>query len=423
MPTLPAMTLHSNDRPRPLEDVTVLDLTMALAGPYATLLLAGLGARVIKVEDPANGDSCRTNPPYLGASGAKLTRDEQDDISISELNRLRNKLGIGLNLKHPRSAEIFADLVRKSDILVENFTKGTLDRLGAGYERARQINPRIVYCSITGFGSRGETSSARAMDAIIQALSGLMMTAGSESDPPARIGVPLADLTAPMFAVIGVLAALHQAKRTGAGQHVDVSMLGAMTSLVACEHFDVLEKCGVPTRTGQTTPRLAPFGVYKTSDSYIAICAHTDKLAHALLKAIEHGDLIGDVRFNTRDQRVRNSAALDAVIEGWSQAKTTLLALDRLEQMGVPAAEVRDPTRAVSDPRVLSRKETVALLHPKFGAVDAAYGTGLPIGFSESIVGFDRPPPALGEDNDAVYGGILGYSPELIDELRQSGVI
>jgi CoA:oxalate CoA-transferase len=245
----------------PLEDLTVLDLTTALAGPFATLLLAGLGAKVIKIENPiGGGDSCRSNAPYLGASGGTLARQHEDDVSVSALNRLRNKVGITLNLKHPEARTVYADLINSADVIVENFSRGTLERLGVGYTFAKQVNPRIVCCSITGFGSEGDPGTGKAMDAIIQALSGVMMTSGSPGDPPVRIGVPFADLSAPLFGVIGVLAAIHHAQRTGFGQHVDVSMLGVMTMMVSGEPFDLLNRCGVPQRTGLTVPRLAPFG-------------------------------------------------------------------------------------------------------------------------------------------------------------------
>src|ERR1700683_434100 len=180
----------------PLEDLTVLDLTTALAGPFATLLLAGLGAKVIKIENPVSGgDTCRSNAPYLGSDGGTLARKHEDDVSVSALNRLRNKLGVTLNLKHPEARGIYADLVQTADVIVENFTRGTLDRLGAGYTFAQELNPRIVYCSITGFGSEGEPGTGKAMDAIIQALSGVMFTSGGPDDPPVRVGVPLADLS------------------------------------------------------------------------------------------------------------------------------------------------------------------------------------------------------------------------------------
>jgi len=408
----------------PLEDVTVLDLTTALAGPFATLLLAGLGAKVIKVENPVSGgDTCRSNAPYLGKDGGTLARQHQDDVSVSALNRLRNKLGVTLNLKHPESRSVYADLVKSADVIVENFSRGTLERLGVGYQFAQAINPRVVYCSITGFGSEGEAGTGKAMDTIIQALSGVMMTSGGPDDPPVRVGVPLADLAAPLFGVIGVLAAIHQAQRTGIGQHVDVSMLGVMTMMVAGEPFDLLERCGVAQRTGLTVPRLAPFGLYKTKDGYVSICAPMEVFAHALFEAIERPDLRTNPRFAERDARVVNVAELDAIIGAFTCSRTNAEVIAAMDQWGVPVAEVRNPEEAVRDPRVVSRGETVPLAHPKYGMVEDVYGMGMPIKFSKAEAGFDAPPPGLGEHNEAVYCGLLGYSAERLDELKTQRVI
>ncbi len=408
---------------KPLEGITVLDFTVALAGPFATLILAGLGAKVIKVENPAGGDSCRTNAPYLGADGPKLTRESEDDISVSALNRLRNKLGVTLNLKHPDARAVYADLVRRSDIVVENFSRGTLDKLGVGYDFAREVNPKVIYCSITGFGSTPDASPAKAMDAIVQALSGTMMTSGGPGDPPIRVGLPIGDLTAPLFGVIGILAALHQAEHTGQGQHIDVSMLGSLTTMVAVETFGLLERCGIPQRTGLTVPRLAPFGLYRTRDGYIAICAPQETFARSLFEAIGRAELSADPRFATRDARVENVRVLDAIIGDFTAQYTNAEAVSILERAGVPTAEVRNPDDAVKDPRVLARAETVRLEHPKYGAVDEVYGMGIPIQFSGATAGFDQPAPALGEHNEAVYGGILGYSSERLEHLKSNGVI
>lgn len=413
----------SNSLPRPLDGVTVLDMTVALAGPFATLLLAGLGARVIKIENPAAGDTCRSNAPYLGKNGATLTRENEDDISISALNRLRNKLGVTLNLKAPEAREVFADLVKNADVVVDNFSRGTLERLGVGYAYARDINPRIIYCSITGFGSAGDPGSGKAMDAIIQALSGVMLTSGKPDDPPVRVGVPFADLCAPLFGVIGVLAALHQVQSTGTGQHVDISMLGALTMMVACESYDILERCGVPLRTGQTVPRLAPFGVYPTQDGFIAVCAPTDLFAQSLFAAMGPPEFATDQRFATRDLRVRNSDELDVLVERFTRSMTTAQAIAKLDLAGVPSAEVRHPDAAMRDPQVIARRETVPLPHPKYGDVGDVYGMGMPIHFSGATAEFDRPAPALGEHNEAIYGRILGYSPEKIEALRSRKVI
>jgi CoA:oxalate CoA-transferase len=416
--------MPASEKPvRPLEDVTVLDLTMALAGPFATLLLAGLGARVIKIENPLSVDSCRENAPYLGRHGATLVRHHADDVSVSAINRLRNKQAITLNLKNPKSQAIFADLVRRADVIFENFSRGAMNRLGAGYAQAREINSRIVYCSLTGFGSEGEPGSGKAMDAIIQALSGFMMTSGGEGDAPVRVGVPMADMCAPLFGVIGVLAALMQARRTGVGQHVDVSMLGVMSMMVSGEPFDVLERFGVPQRTGLSVPRLAPFGTYRTRDGFVSICAPMEVFARKLFQAMGRSDLSEDPRFSTRDQRVVNVRELDIIVEGFTHSHTTLEVVRILEAAGVPAAEVRSTEQAVRDPRVVARGETVKLTHPKYGDVDDVYGMGMPLKFSASTVGFDQPPPSVGEHNDAIYQGLLGYSAERLAELRRDGVI
>lgn len=415
------------DRPlpkqSPLEDLTVLDLTVALAGPVATLLMAGLGARVIKIENPAGGDPSRENAPYFGLGGVKLARERADDISVTAYNRLRNKLGVTLNLKHPRAREVFADLARKADLVVENFAPGTLDELGVGYEAARRANPRIVYGSISGFGSDAGPGSPKALDTVIQALSGIMYVSGGENDPPVRVGLTIADLTAALFGVIGVLAAVHQARRTGIGQHVDVSMLGALTSFIAGEAYEAMEKCGESVRTGETVQRLAPFGVYPTKDGYLAICAYTDPFAHRLFEIMGQAKLANDERFRTRDARVRHYRELDAEIRRWTICETTARVIAKLNAAGIPAAEVRDPKVAVHDPRVVARSETVPLVHPQYGVADGICAMGLPIRFSEAIAGFDQPPPGLGEHNQRVYGDILEYDANRIAELRAQGVI
>jgi crotonobetainyl-CoA:carnitine CoA-transferase CaiB-like acyl-CoA transferase len=410
-------------RPKPLDGLTVVDLTIALAGPYATFLLAGLGARVIKVENPQQGDPCRANAPYIGRAGVTLTRASDDDLSASALNRLRGKLGTTLNLKHPQARDVFTDLLRHADVVVENFSAGTMDRLGVGYAYARQVNPRLVFCSLSGFGADKASSGAKAMDTIIQALSGVMMTSGDPADGPVRIGVPVADMAAPLFGVIGILAALQQRERTGTGQHVDVSMLGALTSMVAAEPFDLLERCGIPQRTGRMVPRLAPFGVYRARDGWIAICAPTETFAQALFAAMGRNDVAGDPRFATRDARVANVEDLNALVEGFTASHPAADLIDLFDRHGVPAAEVRSPRDAVRDPRVLRRGETVWLTHPQHGEVEDTIGMGVPILFSESVTGFDRPAPAMGEHNDLVYRGMLGYSPQQIAALSADGVI
>jgi CoA:oxalate CoA-transferase len=365
---------------RPLRGMVVLDLTNALAGPYATLLLAGLGARVIKVENPRRGgDPARNNSPYLTTDGLSVTRRQPADMSVSMLVRGRGKESVTLDLRDPRGHAVLADLVRRADILVENYSAGVTHRLGIDDAWARSLNPRIVYTSISGFGSEGGPGTGKAMDTIIQALSGVMMTSGGPGEPPVRLGLPVADLLAPLYAVIGTVAAALQAERTGVGQHVDVSMLGALTSLVACEPFDAFEQVGLPLRTGATVPRLAPFGLFRARDGWFALCAPVDPFAHGVLRAMGRADLLTDPRFAGRDGRVAHADELHALIADWAGERELSEVLAALEAAGAPAAEVRDPSSAVRDPLVLSRGEVVRLSDPAdVGGVEL-YGSGIPI--------------------------------------------
>jgi crotonobetainyl-CoA:carnitine CoA-transferase CaiB-like acyl-CoA transferase len=407
----------------PLTGLTVLDLTLALAGPFASFLLAGLGARVIKIENPESPDPCRQNPPYLGRDGVSLGRTRPDDVSVSALNRLRGKYGITLNLKQPGARGVFADLLRQADIVVENFSAGTLERLGVGYSFSRSINPRVIYCSVSGFGATQAPGTGKAMDNIIQALSGLMMTSGTPDDPPVRVGVPVADLVAPVFGVVGILAALRQRDASGVGQHVDVSMLGVLTALVAAEPFDLLEACGLPQRTGRVVPRLTPFGVYESADGHVAICAPTDQFARGVFAAIGHPEFEGDPRFATRDARVAHVDEMNAQIEAFTRTVPTSELLPLLERHNVPAADVRSPRDAVRDPRVLARGETMPLEHPECGRVADVVGMGVPITFSEARPACLRPAPSVGQDNALVYGEWLGYGRAGVEKLQAAGVI
>ena len=409
---------------KPLEGVTVLDLTVALAGPYATLLLAGLGATVIKVENPdRGGDTSRNNAPYVGAAGISLAREADQDMSVAMLERGRNKLSMTLNLKHPGAREVFGELVRHADVVVENYPAGTADRLGVGYAFCSAVNERIIYTAISGFGATGARRAQKGMDTIFQAMSGLMTVSGSDGDPPVRSGIPFGDMTGPLFAVIGTLAALHHRGRTGLGQFVDVSLLGALASVVATEPFDKLEELGIPTRTGNSVPRLAPFGIFKTIDGHIALCAPLDRMTRGVFTAMGRPELAEDERFSSRDRRVRNWRELHALIDAWAGAQTTEEAVNLLQAAGTPAAPVRAPHEAVRDPELLARGETMQLVHPRFGPVDDLIGSGFPIGFSSAHVGYEQPSPYLGEHNEFILRGMLGRDDDEIAALRADGVI
>jgi len=410
-------------RERPLEGLRVIDLTRALAGPYATLLLAGLGAEVIKVEDPKGGDLARENSPYVGRDGITVERKHDDDVSISHLTRGRGKLGVSLNLKQPEARAVFLDLVATADIVVENFTAGTADRLGVGYEPAKAANPRIIYCSLSGFGATAP-EGGKAMDIIIQALSGAMYASGGPDEPPVRIGIPIADMLAPVFSVIGILSALEQRHRTGVGQHIDVSMLGALTSFVAIENWSAMAAAGMQARTGLTVQRLSPFGVFECADGYVAVVAVHEKLAQGLFRAMGQPELSADPRFSSRDSRVANAAVLEETINGWSRALPVASVVAALEAQGVPVAPVRHPEDALLDERVVSRHEAMPVSHPAYSSDIDLRTAGIPIVFSGADTGFDDVMPiAVGEHNDRVLGGALGYSAERIAGLRDKGVI
>ncbi len=407
---------------RPLEGLVVIDLTRALAGPYATMLLAGLGAQVIKVEEPKGGDLARENSPYVGRDGIQVVRRHNDDISISHLTRARGKYGVSLDLKTPEGRAVYFDLVAKADIVVENFTAGTADRLGVGYQACKAVNPRVIFASLSGFGATDH--DGKAMDVIIQALSGAMYTSGEPGHPPVRIGVPMADMLAPVFTVIGILAAIEQRHKTGTGQHVDVSMLGALTSFVAIENWSAMAAAGMPARTGLTVQRLSPFGVFECADGYVAVVAVHEPLARGLFAAMGQPELGEDPRFSSRDVRVANATELEATINEWSRKLPLVEVVRALEAQNVPVAPVRHPEDALVDPRVVARQETMAVKHPLYRSSIDLRTAGIPIQFSGATTGFDDAlPVAIGEHNEAIFRDLLGYDEDRIAALKAAGAI
>lgn len=373
------------------------------------------GAEVVKVEDPAGGDFMRNNAPFVGVEGAKLERTSPKDLSAAHLDLGRNKYSVTLNLKHPVSAEIFADLVRHANVVVENFSPLTADRLGVGYEVARSLNPSVVYTSVSGFGP-GTPEGLKAMDIIVEAMSGVMF-AGAEEGPPIKSGVPLGDLLAGTFATIATLAALRQAEATGLGQHVDVSMLGALGSFVAHGHP------GLTDSVGRRFP-LAPRGLFQCRDGWIVISSGQDKFTVAFVgEAMGRPDLLDDRRYQSPQLRAQNAHALNEEAGAWARSLGVAEALDKLERAGVPGAAVRGPREATADPLVRGGGGVTSLVHPLYGPVANVGASGLPVQFSEAAAGFDRPAAYLGEHNANIYCGLLGYSAEKVEARRADGVI
>ncbi|WP_198968771.1 CaiB/BaiF CoA transferase family protein [Xylophilus sp. ASV27] len=408
---------------KPLEGIRVLDLTVALAGPYGSLLLGGLGAEVIRVESPGGGDIARNNPPYVNQEGIHFGVRQADDVSLSILNRARNKKSITLDLKSPQGKALFLELVKACDVLIENASEGVMARLGTDYESVRKANPRIVYASIKAFGEPSPYPQLKGMDIIVQALSGMMDVTGFADGPPTRSGLPMADLIAPLFAVNGILSALIHRGRTGVGQQVQVSMLDCLASLVAEEHFDVFLAHGYPKRSGNFHDRLVPFGVYATRDGNVAMVAFQPDWFRNLMEAVGRPELAKDPRYATRGPRMRYAAEINALIGAWTQERTTQEVIRELqEKRGIPAAAVRSPLEVLQDPVLHQRGAVVRLEHPGLADVDAM-GMGLPIKFSETPVQFDQPAQELGASNDEVYRGLLNLSQEQLQQLRDQGVI
>lgn len=410
---------------KPLEGIRVLDLTVALAGPYGSLLLGGLGAEVIRVESPSGGDIARNNPPYVNQEGIHFGVRREDDVSLSILNRARNKKSITLDLKSPEGKALFMRLAKECDVLIENASEGATARLGVDYKSVRAANPKIVYASIKAFGEPSAYPQLKGMDIIVQALSGIMDVTGFADGPPTRLGLPLADMIAPLFAVNGILSALIHRGRTGVGQHVQVSMLDCLASLVAEEHFDVYLREGYPKRSGNFLERLTPFGVYETRDGHVALVAFQPDWFRNLCEAMGRPELAQDPRFAALGPRTRHTADINTIIQDWLYQRTSAQVIQDLQvKRGIPCAEVRTPQQVLSDPSLLARGAVVPLEHEGLTASGtAAMGMGLPIQFSETPARFDQPAQALGASNEAVYRGLLGLSDQELQKLRAQGVV
>lgn len=406
----------------PLAGLRVIDLTVALAGPYCTLMLGGLGAEVIKIDAPGGSDIARFNPPYVSNGALNYGAAKPGDVSLSVLSRHRNKKSITLDLKREEGLAMFMRLVKQCDVLVENFSVGTAERLGIGYEALRAVNPRLIYTSISAMGSEAPPE-LKGMDIIVQALSGVMEVTGFADGPPCRVGFPLADVVAPHYAVTGILSAVIQRATTGRGQKIEVNLLDSLVCLLALEHFDLLTAEGSPLRTGNNQDRLTPFGVYRAKNGFVAIAAPADAWTRALFQAMGQPELGQDERFSTRGARAVNANALNALIEQWSEQFEADQVVAILTRHGVSAARVRTPQEAVRDPGSVARGAVAPLRHPKLPPSLQTAAPGMPIQFSDSVAGYDRPAPELGSDNDEVYMHLLDMDAATIADLRSRSVI
>lgn len=422
------MTMSESREPvlhRPLAGLRVLDLTVALAGPYCTMLLGGLGAEVIKIESPRGSDIARGNPPFFGPQG--LTAEGSDEaggvLSLSVLLRSRNKASLALDLKSEEGRALFLDLVEQADIVVENQSEGSIERLGIGYEVARARNPRIIYASIEGLGPASPYPGMNGTDIIVQAVGGLMDVTGFAEGPPLRVGLPVADLAAPLFALSGLLAAVIQRQTTGRGQHIRVSLLETTASLLAVEHFDVLAASGQPPRTGNHHNRVAPFGLFRAADGHVAIAAPSDALCRTLFQAIGQEQALAEPAFATRGARALNADRLNRMIEDWTVNRSTAEIVETLfVRHRVPCARLRSAAETLADPALRETGAVVPLAHPTLGPVGAA-GPGIPIRFSDAQAGLERPAVALGTDSRAILRRLLKLPDAELDRLHAAGII
>ena len=407
---------------KPLEHLVVLDLTRFLAGPYCTLLLAGLGAEVIRVEPPS-GDVYRSHPPFGGAHGASLTRQSGDDVGLSALHRLRGKKSVTLNLREPAGLDLFLRLAARADVLVENFSPGTLSAMGLGFPVLQGVNPRLVLCSISGFGQSGPYREWRAFDPIVQAMSGISSVTGHADRPPVRAGAAVSDTAASLYGVIGILAALRARDRTGLGDWVDVSMLDGSLFLMP-DLIEFAATGGESERRGNSHPSMVPFNTYRARDGWVTLCAVTPREWLDLLRALGRPELSADPRFDpAAPSRRAHRAEIDALVQDWIAQRSVADAVQTLQAHRVAAGPVRDLREVLDDEHVRAREMIVPLEHPAHGPIPGASGLGMPIQFANHPAGFDRPAPALGAHNAEIYGRLLGLGAPDLEALRAEGVI
>ena len=396
-----------NAQPRPLDGIRILDFTRVLAGPMSTALLADLGAEVVKVEPP-QGDDYRAIGPMKNGQSALFT----------VMNR--NKQSLVLDLKSPQAAEIVQELAQKVDVVVENFRPGVAERLGIGPEKLRALNPKLVYVSVSGFGQTGPLAHRPAYDIIVQAMSGLMEATGEPNGAPTLVGEAVSDVVAGLFASWATLAALLQAQRTGAGQHVDVAMFDTTLTFLATSMSRYLFTGQPAKRVGNRHPLSAPFGVYKARDGHYALAVLNKKLFDATALAMSLPELVDDPRFATDETRSANEPALRAALESWSTQHDVADVVAALEAAGVPAAPIWNIEQALNSEQIRAR----GLL----SAVDDERLPGLqlptqPVHFNGALPNRVQRAPALGEHTEQLLQSWLGRSTEAIAALREAGAL
>jgi len=393
----------------PLDGVLVVDLTQIYNGPYATFLMARAGARVVKVEPP-DGEHLRKR----GATGGAA-------LPFAMLNS--NKRSVTANLKSPEGHALVAELAARADVLVENFAPGVLERLGLGYEALRAVNPRLVYASGSGFGSDGPYRNYPAMDLTVQAISGVMSTTGEPDGPPMKAGPAICDFFGGVHLYGAVITALFERERTGVGRQVEVSMMEAVyTSMTSNLGLFFGSSGRAPVRTGNRHGGLSlcPYNVYPASDGHIAIICNHENHWRGLLRAMGREDVASDPRFESMARRVANLELVDGFVAGWTSRSPKQSLFEKLLAERVPSAPVRDLEEIVADPHLRARGMLQDIEHPEYGSITVPDSPMRYLGAQRAPL---RPSPALGGDNDEVYGQWLGRTPDQLRALRHNGAI
>lgn len=393
-----------------LGDITVLDLTRVLAGPYCTMMLADFGANVIKIEVPGKGDDTRAYGPI------------KNGASMYYANVNHDKKGVTLNLKAPEGKQIFLELVKKADVVVENYRPGVMDKLGLGYDTLKEVNDQIIYAAVSGFGCYGPNSQRPGYDIIAQATGGLMSITGENGGDPVRVGNAMGDVLGGMNLTIGVLAALHARTLTGKGQRVDVSLVDSVVSSLETGTQRYFASGEDPKPMGNRYAAAYPYDSFRASDGMFVIGCGNDKLYQLLCtKVLMREDLLTDPRFSTLSARIENADLLKPEIEKWSTQHTVDEAVEMINAAGVPAAPINTISRVTKDEHIAKAREMfVPLPHPVIGEMMV---NGCPVKLLDTMPRISRPAPALGQDNEEIYSGLLGYSRQQLEELSGKGVI
>jgi crotonobetainyl-CoA:carnitine CoA-transferase CaiB-like acyl-CoA transferase len=406
--------------PGALSHIRVLDLSRVLAGPWCGQILGDLGAEVIKVERPRTGDDTRHwGPPYLQDQHGENTSEAAYYLSAN-----RNKQSLTLDFTQPEGQRIIRDLVANCDVLLENFKVGGLAAYGLDYESLKAINPRLIYCSITGFGSDGPYANRAGYDFMIQGLGGLMSLTGraegEEGAGPVKAGVALTDILTGLYATVGVLAALNSREQTGVGQHVELALLDVQVACLANQAMNYLTTGIAPKRMGNAHPNIVPYQDFPTADGDIILTIGNDGQFGKFAEVAGYPEWAHDPRFATNKARVAHRKELVPLIRQVTVFRTTAEWVALLEKAGVPCGPINDLGQVFSDPQVLARGLRIDMPHPLAGSVPQVAS---PIRLSETPVAYRKAPPLLGEHSEAVLQALLGLSFEKILSLRQSGVI